>query len=44
MKGKTSTQITAIVDKYVASHPEGWDKPASAAADDALDDICHIPY
>ena len=41
---KTITQITAIVDKYVASHPEDWDKPASVAVDDAFANICEIPW
>lgn len=40
VKGKTIFQITAIVDKYVNSHPETWNRPASAEADDALEGVC----
>ncbi|MFZ0694312.1 MAG: hypothetical protein WAN51_09205 [Alphaproteobacteria bacterium] len=39
-EGKTITQITAIVDKYVQGHPETWDRPASLEADAALGDVC----
>jgi hypothetical protein len=38
--GKTDTQITAIVDKYIADHPETWNRPAALEADDALQSIC----
>ena len=45
MNDKTGSQIAAIADKYIQSHPEDWDKPASVEIDDALDEsICHIPY
>lgn len=39
-EGKTITQITAIVDKYVQGHPETWDRPAALEADAALGDVC----
>jgi hypothetical protein len=39
-EGKTITQITAIVDKYVQQHPETWDQPAATEADDALREVC----
>jgi hypothetical protein len=42
-KGKTNTQIAAIVDKYVASHPEDWHLAATREADVAIDEsICPI--
>jgi hypothetical protein len=40
VQGKTITQILAIVDKYVQGHPETWNQPAAAEADDALQDSC----
>ena len=39
-EGKTITQITAIVDKYVQGHPETWDQPAALEADTAFKDVC----
>jgi hypothetical protein len=36
LASKTITQLTAIVDKYVESHPEGWDRPATDQASEAL--------
>ena len=39
-EGKTITQITAVVDKYVEGHPEGWDRPAANEADSALQSLC----
>jgi hypothetical protein len=38
--GKTITQITAIVDKYVSEHPETWHRPATLEAYDALKSAC----
>ena len=44
MEGKTITQVVAIVDKYVANHPENWHLAATGEADTAIDEsICHIP-
>lgn len=40
VRGKTLTQMTAIVDKYVEAHPETWDHPAAIQADDALESVC----
>jgi hypothetical protein len=39
-QGKTITQITAIIDKYVQGHPETWERPAALEADAALKDAC----
>jgi len=39
-RDKTSTQITAIVDKYIEGHPETWDHPAATEADDTLENVC----
>lgn len=36
LASKTINQITAIVDKYVESHPEAWDRPATDQASEAL--------
>jgi hypothetical protein len=44
-KNITITQVVAIVDKYIRSHPEGWNKPATSEADTGLDEsMCHFPY
>jgi hypothetical protein len=40
--GKTITQITAIVDKYVQGHPENWDRPAALEADAAIEEVCPV--
>jgi hypothetical protein len=38
--GKTETQITAIVDQYIETHPETWYLPAAMEADNALQSVC----
>jgi len=44
MEGKTITQVVAIVDKYMANHPEDWHLAATRESDIALDEsICPIP-
>lgn len=40
IEGKTVTQISAIVDKYVQGHPETWEQPAAIEADEALKEAC----
>jgi len=36
----TYTQMTAILDKYIADHPERWDKPIGDLAEEAFIDAC----
>jgi|SRR5580704_8820398 hypothetical protein len=39
-KGMDTTQITAIISKYVADHPEGWNYPLSMQAYNAMNRAC----
>ncbi len=36
----TNGQMAAILDKYIADHPESWDKPLSDLAKNAFIDAC----
>jgi hypothetical protein len=40
MEGKTVTQVTAIVDRYILAHPETWERPAALEADQAIREVC----
>jgi hypothetical protein len=39
-EGVTKGQMLAILDKYVADHPESWDKPIRELAEEAFIDAC----
>jgi hypothetical protein len=36
----TVGQMTAILDKYIADHPEKWDKPVRELAEEAFIEAC----
>jgi hypothetical protein len=39
-QGVTIPQMMAILDKYIADHPESWDKPIRELAEHAFIDAC----